>query len=103
MNLTQHPLSAAHYNYVAFYSDGFKIGRTTRPTQRMREVRAMAYELGKPVSAAVALHTESHIRRVLRRFALPQTLEYFEASVEEAFDVVEFTARTQQTLEEAGL
>jgi len=92
-----------HYNYVAFYSDGFKIGRTTRPVQRMREVRAMAYELGKPVSRDVAMHTESHIRRVLRRFALPQTLEYFQASPEEALEVVSFTARTQATLEAAGV
>lgn len=92
-----------HYNYVAFYTDGFKIGRTTRPAERMREVRAMAYELGKPVSRAVALHTESHLRRVLRPFALPQTLEYFEASPDEALEVVAFTARTQETLEAAGV
>ncbi len=92
-----------HFNYVAFYADGFKIGRTTRPAKRMREVRAMAYELGKPVTAAVALHTESHIRRVLRPFALPQTLEYFEASHDEALQVVDFTARTQETLEAAGV
>lgn len=92
-----------HHNYVAFYSDGFKIGRTTRPTQRMREVRAMAFDLGKPVSRTVALHTESHLRRVLRRFALPQTLEYFQASHEEALEVIGFTARTQSTLEAAGV
>lgn len=91
-----------HYNYVAFYKDGFKIGRTTRPFQRMREVRAMAYDLGRPVSREVALHTESHLRRVLRRFALPQTLEYFQASPEEALEVIDFTARTQKTLEAAG-
>lgn len=92
-----------HFNYVAFYADGFKIGRTTRPAQRMREVRAMAYDMGRPVSRAVALHTESHLRRVLRRFALPQTLEYFRASPDEALDVIEFTARTQETLEAAGV
>jgi hypothetical protein len=92
-----------HYNYVAFYRDGFKIGRTSSPKRRMKDVRAMAFELGRPVSHKVALHTETHIRRVLRRFALPGTLEYFEASPEEALEVVAFTARTQATLEAAGV
>jgi hypothetical protein len=92
-----------HYNYVAFYRDGFKIGRTSLPKRRMKEVRAMAFDLGRPVSRKVALHTESHIRRVLRRFAIPGTLEYFESSPEEALEVVAFTARTQATLEAAGV
>lgn len=92
-----------HYNYVAFYSDGFKIGRTSSPIRRMRQIRAMAFDLGSPVSRRVALHTESHIRRVLRPFALPGTLEYFEASKDEALDMIDFTARTQATLIEAGV
>lgn len=92
-----------HYNYVAFYKDGFKIGRTTVPRRRMREVRAMAFDLGRPVSRAVALHTETHIRRVLRKFALKGTLEYFESSPEEALEIIAFTARTQDTLESAGV
>jgi len=97
MELTQ------HYNYVAFYKDGFKIGRTTTPQRRMRDVRAMAFDLGRPVSRAVALHTETHIRRTLRRFAIAGTLEYFESSLEDALEVVAFTERTQKTLEEAGV
>lgn len=92
-----------HYNYVAFYKDGFKIGRTSCPNRRMRDVRAMAFDLGRPVSRAVALHTETHIRRVLRKFAIAGTLEYFQASQEEAFLVIDFTAQTQETLEAAGV
>jgi hypothetical protein len=92
-----------HYNYVAFYRGGFKIGRTSTPKRRMKDVRAMAFDLGRPVSSAVALHTETHLRRVLRRFAIEGTLEYFEASVEEALEVVAFTERTQVTLEAAGV
>lgn len=92
-----------HYNYVAFYRDGFKIGRTTDPKRRMRQVRAMAFDPGRPVSRDVALHTETHLRRVLRRFALKGTLEYFEAAPEEALEIVDFTASTQNTLEDAGL
>lgn len=91
-----------HYNYVAFYKDGFKIGRTSNPARRMRDVHAMAFDLGRPVSRAVALHTETHIRRVLRKFAIEGTLEYFQASQEEAFQVIDFTAQTQATLEAAG-
>jgi hypothetical protein len=92
-----------HHNYVAVYSDGFKIGRTANPARRMRELRPMAMFAGHAVSPRVALHTETHIRRVLRQFALPGTLEYFEGSKAEALEAVAFTARTQKTLEAAGV
>lgn len=92
-----------HHNYVALYVDGFKIGRTCNPARRMRELRPMAMMAGFAVSREVALHTETHIRRVLRAYALPGTLEYFEASQAEALEVVDFTRQTQQTLEAAGV
>jgi hypothetical protein len=92
-----------HYNYVALYKDGFKIGRTKNPLRRMRQIRAMAFDLGSPVSDRVALHTETHIRRILKRFAIPGTFEFFESSMDEAFEVIDFTARTQTTLKESGV
>lgn len=92
-----------HYNYVAFYADGFKIGRTTSPHRRMRQLHAMAFDTGRPVSRAVALHTETHIRRSLRKFAIAGTLEYFEGSLEQGLMVVELTTQVQDAMEDAGL
>ena len=93
-----------HHNYVAIYLDGFKIGRTGNVDRRKRELKGTcAFIAGKPVSALVALHTETHLRRVLKSFALPGSFEYFEASENEALEVIAFTDRTQNTFEEAGV
>lgn len=102
MNLLQ------HHNYVVVFQDGrIKIGRTGNPRRRLKELgrdgRIYGYDMGRPVSSGVALHTESHIRRTLRSHAMPETLEWFEASKYDALVVVKFTAETQSTLEAAGV
>lgn len=96
-----------HYNYVVVFQDGrFKIGRTCNPTRRLRELREgrpfYGVDIGRPVSARVALLTETHVRRALRSHALPGTLEWFYAPRREAALVAEFTAETQSTFEAAG-
>ena len=98
----------SHHNYVVIYRDfRVKIGRTCNPQRRLKELRReglfYGFDIGRPVSARVALHTESHIRRALRSQALPGTLEWFSAPPSQAAMVARFTAETQATLEAAGV
>lgn len=98
-----------HHNYVAIFVDGrIKIGRTGNIKRRLQELRRqsgrlLGYIEGEPVSARVALHTETHIRRALRGHALPGHCEWFFGPRREAAVVADFTRRTQITLEQVGL